>query len=165
MRRESTTWDKDSLEDGYVLARPADGTWWHLHFARTGWEYQSELLGRRTEILACVQRFAAGGVAQSPQFLLTLDGEGVEFSAEETGLDFQWGQQPAVPELLTEALHFQREVLPLLHISKAFQRATERLMTADAIEVDGDMVTVRSGSGGEDMIFGTAEDDFLEEDE
>ena len=34
--------------------------------------------------------------------------------------------------------------------------STERLMTADAIEVDGDMVTVKSGPGGDDMIFGTA---------
>jgi hypothetical protein len=50
-------------------------------------------------------------------------------------------------------------------LRKAFKRATERLMTADAIEVDGDMVTVRSEPGGDDMIFGTAEEDFLEEDE
>jgi hypothetical protein len=50
-------------------------------------------------------------------------------------------------------------------LRKAFKRATQRLMTADAIEIDGDMVTVKSGPGGEDMIFGTAEEDFLEEDE
>jgi hypothetical protein len=50
-------------------------------------------------------------------------------------------------------------------LRKAFKRTTERLMTADAIEVDGDMVTVRSGPGGDDMIFGTAEEDFRDEDE
>jgi hypothetical protein len=50
-------------------------------------------------------------------------------------------------------------------LRKAFKRVTERLMTADAIEVDGDMVTVKSGPGGDDMIFGTAEEDFMEEDE
>ena len=50
-------------------------------------------------------------------------------------------------------------------LRKAFKRATERLMTADAIEVEGDMVTVKSGPGGDDMIFGTAEEEFLEESE
>lgn len=50
-------------------------------------------------------------------------------------------------------------------LRKAFKRATERLMTADAIDVDGDMVTIKSGTGGDDMIFGTAEEDFMEEDE
>lgn len=49
-------------------------------------------------------------------------------------------------------------------LRKAFKRATERLMTADAIEDDGGMVTVKSGAGGDDMIFGTAEEDFMEED-
>jgi hypothetical protein len=50
-------------------------------------------------------------------------------------------------------------------LRKAFKRATERLMTADAIELEGDMVTVKSGPGGDDMIFGTAEEDFMEEGE
>jgi hypothetical protein len=50
-------------------------------------------------------------------------------------------------------------------LRKAFKRATERLLRADAIEIDNDMVTFRSGPDGEDMIFGTAEEDFLEEDE
>jgi hypothetical protein len=50
-------------------------------------------------------------------------------------------------------------------VRKAFKRARERLMTADAIEIAGDMVTVKSGPGGDDMVFGTAEEDFLEEDE
>jgi hypothetical protein len=50
-------------------------------------------------------------------------------------------------------------------IRKAFKRATESLMKADAIEIEGQMVTVKSGPGGDDMIFGTAEEDFLEEDE
>ena len=50
-------------------------------------------------------------------------------------------------------------------LRKAFQRATERLLAADAIEVDGDMVTVKSGPGGGNMAFGTAEDDFQGEEE
>ena len=50
-------------------------------------------------------------------------------------------------------------------LRKAFKRATERLTTADAIEDDGGMVTVKSGPGGEDMSFGTAEEEFAEEDE
>jgi hypothetical protein len=50
-------------------------------------------------------------------------------------------------------------------LRKAFKRATERLATADAIDDDGGMVTVKSGAGGGDMTFGTAEEDFMEEDE
>jgi hypothetical protein len=50
-------------------------------------------------------------------------------------------------------------------IRKAFKRATENLIKADVIDIDGNMVTVRSGPGGDDMIFGTAEEDFMEEDE
>jgi hypothetical protein len=50
-------------------------------------------------------------------------------------------------------------------VRKAFKRARERLMTADAIEIAGDMVTVKSGPGGDDMVFGTAEEDFFDEDE
>jgi hypothetical protein len=50
-------------------------------------------------------------------------------------------------------------------IRKAFKRATERLARADAIEIAGNMVTVKSGPGGEDMMFGTAEEDFRDEDE
>jgi hypothetical protein len=50
-------------------------------------------------------------------------------------------------------------------VRKAFKRATQRLMKADAIEIASDMVTVKSGPGGDDMIFGTAEEEFREEDE
>jgi hypothetical protein len=50
-------------------------------------------------------------------------------------------------------------------LRKAFKRATERLMKADAIEITGDMVTVKSGPGGEDVMFGTAAEDFLEDDD
>src|SRR5437764_1237749 len=54
-------WDQDFLVYGYVLSQVAGGGWWHLHFGRSGWDYNCELLGCRTDILACVQRFAAGG--------------------------------------------------------------------------------------------------------
>jgi hypothetical protein len=50
-------------------------------------------------------------------------------------------------------------------LRKAFKRATERLMKADAIEITGDMVTVKSGPDGEDVMFGTAAEDFLEDDD
>jgi hypothetical protein len=50
-------------------------------------------------------------------------------------------------------------------LRKAFKRAAERLATADAIEDDGGIVTVKSSAGGDDTIFGTAEEDFAEEEE
>ena len=62
-------------------------------------------------------------MAESPRFLLTLDGEGVEMSDMEAGLDFRWGGRFADAELAATALHFQREVVPLLYHSHAFQRA------------------------------------------
>jgi hypothetical protein len=122
------TWDEDTLEYGYVLDRPAGGVWWHLHFGRSAWSYHCDLLSRRTEMLACVQRFAARAIAASPWFLLTLDGEGVELPETDAGLDFQWGDRPADPDLAAEALHFQREVMPLLNDSPAFQRAVAEVV-------------------------------------
>src|SRR5580704_9952937 len=80
---EAMTWDEDPLEYGYILDRLFGGGWWHLHFGRAGWLYQCNLLGRRTDVLACLQRFAAGAVAVPPRFVLTLDGEGVELSEAE----------------------------------------------------------------------------------
>jgi hypothetical protein len=50
-------------------------------------------------------------------------------------------------------------------LRKAFKRATKRLMTVDAIENDGGVVTVKSGPGDDGTVFGTAEEDFMEEDE
>jgi hypothetical protein len=125
---EAMTWDADLLEYGYVLDRPSDGGWWHLHFGRSAQFYHCDLLGRRTDILASVQRFAAGAVAESPRFILTLDGEGVELAEAEAGLDFRWGDRPADPELVAEALHFQREIMPLVYDSAAFQRAAAEVV-------------------------------------
>jgi hypothetical protein len=121
-------WDEDTLEYGYVLDRIAGGGWWHLHFGRSGWSYHCDLLGRRTKILASVERFAAGAVAESPRFLLTLDGEGVGLTEAEAGLDFRWGDRPADPLVAAEALHFQREIMPLLYDSPAFQRAAAEVV-------------------------------------
>ena len=50
-------------------------------------------------------------------------------------------------------------------VHKALKRTTERLMKANATEIAGDMITVKSGPGGENMMFGTAEEDFMEEHE
>jgi hypothetical protein len=50
-------------------------------------------------------------------------------------------------------------------LRKAFKRSTGSLLTADVIDIENDMVTIRSGPGGEEMSFGTAEEDFADEDE
>src|SRR4051794_29791666 len=50
-------------------------------------------------------------------------------------------------------------------VRKAFKRSTERLLKADAVDITGDMVTLKSGPGGEDMMFGTAAEDFREDDD
>ena len=128
MPEVAMTWDEDTLEYGYVLDRIAGGGWWHLHFARSNGFYHCDLFGRACNVLACVQRFAAGAVAESPRFLLTLDGEGVELPDLEARLDFAWGDRPADPERAIVAQRFQREVMPLLHASPAFQRAVAEVV-------------------------------------
>jgi hypothetical protein len=133
-------WDEDTLEYGYVLDRIAGGGWWHLHFGRSGWSYQCDLLGCRTDILACIQRFAAGAVAESPRYLLTLDGEGVELSEAEAGLDFRWGDCTADQGLVAAARHFQRQIMPLLYESPAFQRAV-----AEVVVCQRHLLVVASG--------------------
>ena len=50
-------------------------------------------------------------------------------------------------------------------LRKAIKRATGSLLAADVIDIDNEMVTIRSGPGGEEMSFGTAEEDFADEDE
>ena len=122
------SWDEDSLDYGYVLARPLDGGWWHLHFGRSDRTYQSGLLGRRTDILASVQRFSAGAMAQSVRFLLTLDGEGVEVSAEELVLDCRWDGHSEFAELTHQAQHLQQEIMPLLKNSPVFQMAAAEIV-------------------------------------
>jgi hypothetical protein len=34
---DTPVWDEDALEYGYVVDRPPDGSWWHLHLARSNW--------------------------------------------------------------------------------------------------------------------------------
>lgn len=109
----ASVWEVDELEYGYVLERSA-GLWWHLHFGPSPWTYYCELLRCRTDVLGCIQRFAAGGVARSSRYVLTLDGEGVEIP--EAKLDFRWRDRAV-------AIQFQREVMPLLHESSDFQFA------------------------------------------
>src|SRR5258708_5667815 len=50
-------------------------------------------------------------------------------------------------------------------VRKAFDRVRDALEKADAIEINGEMVTVNTSPGGEDMIFGTAEEEFADEGE
>jgi hypothetical protein len=113
-------WGDDPLEYGYVLDRLPEGGWWHLHFARSGVSYPCRLLGRPSDILACVQRFAAGAVATSPRFVLTLDGDGVELP-DAAPLDFAWAAGAAGAD-------FQRAIVPLLHASTAFQAAAAEVV-------------------------------------
>jgi hypothetical protein len=47
---------------------------------------------------------------------------------------------------------------------RAFERATKRLATAGAIEIQDTMVTVKSSSDGNDAVFGTAAEDFSDDD-
>jgi hypothetical protein len=117
---EMATWDDDSLDYGYMVHRLPDGGWWHLHFARSGLEYHCELLERNTTILASIQCFALGAIAKSEQFILTLDGEGVELPDQVLQLDFDWGRSP---EVAKSGRAFQHKVMPLLHDSRNFQRA------------------------------------------
>ena len=124
------SWDDDSLEYGYVVTRLADGSWWHLHFGRGGASYACELLGRPTDILACLQWFAAWAVAKSGQSLLTLDGERVESAADGPVLDFRW------PDDL-EATHFQRAVMPLLDNSEAFESAVREVVRSPVAPSSG----------------------------
>ena len=78
--------------------------------------------------MASAQRFAAGAVARSPQFLLTLDGEGVELAVDKAELTFGWGRLPADAEFVAESLHLQREIMPLLYNSSAFQQAVAEIV-------------------------------------
>jgi hypothetical protein len=114
------TWTDDPLEFGYVLARLPDGGWWHLHFARGGASYPCQLLGRTTNVLGCLQRFAAGAVATSRRFTLTLDGEGVVL-LDDAPLDFTWADIPA-------SVAFQQSVVPELYANLAFQEAASEVI-------------------------------------
>ncbi|HEX5271814.1 MAG TPA: hypothetical protein VFW33_15055 [Gemmataceae bacterium] len=117
------------MDYGYVLDRLPEGGWWHMHFGRSRWVYRCELLDRETDMLACVRRFGVGAVAQSPRFLLTLDGEGVELPADGAGVDYRWGQHGERAKLADDAGYFQREVMPLLHDSPEFQRAVAAVVS------------------------------------
>ena len=119
------TWDHDALEFGHVVARPLEGGWWHLHFGRQA-SYWCELLGRPTEVVACLQWFAAGAVTRSLRFVLTLDGEGVELPPDGPPVDFAW----VYAADSSEAAHFQRSVVPLLYDSSAFQSAVAAVVSS-----------------------------------
>lgn len=123
-----TTWADDFLEYGYVVEHPPTGGWWHIHFARAAFIYHCELLGRSTNVVACVQHFARGCVRQSAQYLLTLDGEGIEYPTDQIRLDFSWGQDTKNANLIAEAQRFQREVMPLIYECGAMQQAVAEIV-------------------------------------
>jgi hypothetical protein len=110
------------LNYGYILARLPSGDWWHLHFGRAAAPYDCLLLGRQTNIFACIQQFGPGVVARTPQFILTLDGSSVDRPVCELALNFDWDQ------LSTDAAHFQESVMPLLYTSANMQRAIRNVI-------------------------------------
>lgn len=121
-------WDEGPLQCGYVVDRLPRGEWWHLHFGRAAIAYRCELLNARTNVFACLQHFARGALVLLPQFVLTLDGEGVELPIAELGLNFRWGLSDENSGLPAEAARFQTEVVPRLHESQVFQRAIAEIV-------------------------------------
>lgn len=120
-------WDEDELEYGYVITR-SPGAWWHMHFCRANLLYDCQLLGRPIDIFANIQQFSPGARAESPPFLLTLDGEGVPDSANQIQFDGSWGIKTGDSELIEAARHFQHEVMPLLHNSDRFNSAVREIV-------------------------------------
>jgi hypothetical protein len=127
---EEMSWDADELGYGYVLCRVKDGGWWHAHFGRSPYEYDCELLGRRTGIFSLVQKFLKGARPAPPKYFLTLDGEGVE--GVDLELDCWWGKKDSRHQedsgLADEARHFQTEIMPLLHVSEGNQNALREII-------------------------------------
>ncbi|MEX2214549.1 MAG: hypothetical protein WD768_10500 [Phycisphaeraceae bacterium] len=119
------------MDYGYVVARSPDDGWWHMHFGRGTVEYDCEMLGRCTNIFAVVQHLERGGVAKSPQYILTLDGEGVDRPVSDLALDFLWSGIAGVPGFADEAIRFQQEVIPLLHSSEPMQLAVATIVQSD----------------------------------
>lgn len=119
------SWDDDALDYGYVVTRLPGGGWWHLHFGRADVEYDCQLLGRSTDVLALVQRFGTGCVRLSPRYLLTLDGEGVP---SEIPLNTNWDQLGNGEQNAGDAAHFQTAIMPLLYDSGAMQQALASLV-------------------------------------
>jgi hypothetical protein len=111
------TSNDDPLNYGYILTRLPNGDWWHLHFGRAAAPYDCLLLGRQTNIFACLQQFGPGAVARTPQVILTLDGLIVDRPVSEVALNFDWDQASA------DAEHFQEFVMPLLYNCAHMQRA------------------------------------------
>ena len=120
-------WDDDHLKYGYVITRLPEGDWWHMHFGRAALRYQCELLGRETDVFASIHRFARGCIARSPQFVLTLDGEGVDLPISELSLDCHWDSDE---EVSADAKHFQASIMPLVYDSPAMQGAVAELVRA-----------------------------------
>ncbi|WP_425617596.1 hypothetical protein NA78x_001277 [Anatilimnocola sp. NA78] len=134
-------WEQDELQYGYSVYRPPTGGSWHLHIGITNLKYDCHLLGRRTDILAVVQFFESGAIRRSPSFYLTLDGEGVEIAFGELIWDSNWGSQASAlgssaplpferpsADAKAEAVHIQREIIPLLYASDSMQAAVAEIV-------------------------------------
>jgi hypothetical protein len=123
--KNDNDWSGDDLDYGYVLDRTPTGEWWHLHFARSDRFYYCKLLTANTNIFACIRKFAPWAVMKSPNYCLTLEGEGVDYSVIESGLTFSWN------DAQTQAKAFQATVVPRLHENADFQRACASIVNLE----------------------------------
>jgi hypothetical protein len=122
--------DQDALDYGYILKTLQDGSWWHMHIARSAIEYHCVLLGKNTSLLLNIQSFLPGVWANSPEFILTLDGEGVDLSSQALLLDSKWGLHSEDKRLQDQARSIQRKVLPIMQSSPKLQDAIWEIMTS-----------------------------------
>jgi hypothetical protein len=112
----------DSLSHGVVIERVDGGGWWHKHVVRGELEYDSVLLGRRTNLLFVIRKFGPGASRESPDFYITLDGEGLCHELCPVRFEGDWGERGGDPLLETEASHIRDGVVPLLRRSEEFQK-------------------------------------------
>jgi hypothetical protein len=120
-------WQEDELDYGYVVERLPDGGWWHMHIGHSAYEYDCELLGRKSTFVVQVQRFRRGAEFDSPAVLLNLDGEPIEQRYADLQLSFSWVRTHD-PDLIAEATYFQQEIMPLLYDSDAFQESVAKIV-------------------------------------
>jgi hypothetical protein len=128
----------EELHYGFLLTRlPREHEWWHGHLVRSNLAYDCELLGRRTTMLFVVQKFGVGASCQSKQFLLTLDGEGVE----DGGIRYtgDWGETTGTEQQKAEALGVRQVIVPLLYNDCQFQRAVGFIVRHQDYETVADL--------------------------
>ena len=121
-------WNEDALEYGYVVTKLPTGEWWHMHFGRIATEYTCELLGIRTNVVTVIRAFAAGGVARSPQFVITLDGEILDEPIADLNINFDWGGKDSNEKLRAHAKLLQTNVVPLLYENSHYHEVVSNII-------------------------------------